>query len=195
MQKKALRARDRCTALHGGRERSVGNAQEQWWVGGRISLTVSWQYFHLFRIDRGVYKQEKCVCAGVSWCLWANMGQRESGPRAAVRWHAHLQRLPPKCSTYSWELQIIQNCEDHYDRQWQALFRNGKYVSEFYETRALKPFDSQMKPKLIWELTDVILLAEELDGGGDGWGIACVLTIELFVTDWQRSGRQRQEKK
>lgn len=27
--------------------------------------------------------------------------------------------------------------------------RHGKQFSGFYETRALKPFDSQMKPKLI----------------------------------------------
>lgn len=42
-----------------------------------------------------------------------------------------------------------------------------------------------MKPKEIWAFTDVILLAGELEGGGDGWGTATVLTIWLFVTDWQ----------
>lgn len=60
-----------------------------------------------------------------------------------------LQRLPPKHLACSQNHQIIQNCEDHYDHQWQAVFRNGKYISGFYGTRALKPFGSQMKPKLI----------------------------------------------
>lgn len=68
---------------------SFENAQEQWWVGGRIFLTLRWQYTYLFRIDSGIYKQEKPLCAGVFWCTWANMGQRESGPGAAVYGHAH----------------------------------------------------------------------------------------------------------
>lgn len=147
----------------------------------------------MFTSKKNVYVQGYSGASGLTW------GRESLGQELLCVGTHTLQCLPPKCSTYSWKLRIIQNCEDHYDRQWQAVFRNGKYVSEFYETRALKPFDSQMKPKVIWELTDVILLAEELDGGGDGWGIACVLTIGLFVTDWQMDrgveGRGKRKKK
>jgi len=72
---------------------SFDNTQEQRQLGGRLFVTVRWQYTYLSRIDSGVYKQEKRVCAGVLWCTWANMGQRESGPGAAVHAHAHASAL------------------------------------------------------------------------------------------------------
>lgn len=95
---------------------------------------------------------------------------------AAVYRHAHTSVVATQM------LQIIQNCEDHYDCLWRVAFRNGNYVSGFYETRGLKPFDSQMKPKEIWAFTSVTLLVWELEGG-DGWGSTHVLTACLFVTD------------
>lgn len=45
---------------------------------------MRWEYVYLFRIDSGVQEQEKCVYAGVFWCTWAHMEQRESGPGAVT---------------------------------------------------------------------------------------------------------------
>lgn len=136
----------------------------------------------MFRSKKYVYMQGYSGAPGLTW-------GRESLDQELL--HAYTSAL----ATHTWKPWILQNCEDHYDHQCQAVFRNGMCISGFYEARVLKPFDSQMEPKLIWAFTNVILLAEELAAGGDGCEIACVLTIWLFVTDGQMSGRNRQEKR